>query len=286
MNSQTLRLGLAALAVAALGSGCATTGGTARDLAARHKDALVQVSCVLKIEGIPGQSGPGEQPLDTIGTVIGADGLTVMSATAINPISILQGMDTDPGGGGQSSIKSSQSNLKIRLADGTEIPATLIMQDDDLDLAFVIPETRKEGAAPFAYVPFDGGAAAQIMDPVIGIGQLGKMFNWEISAGLNHVMARTTKPRTFYALAPGYTGGLGTPVFTACGQPLGILVLRNQPGARRPTGMAVVVPATDVMELAAQARAAAAKRKDTKDKADAAKNGTTAAPASATPAKP
>ncbi len=264
MNVHPLGWSLLALTSLTLGSGCATTARTARDLSVRHKAALVQVSGVLKIEGMPGQSGPAEQPLETIGTVLDAAGLTVVSATTINPVSLLQGMDMDPGGGGRSSIKASPGQIKIRRADGSEVSAQLILQDDDLDLAFVMPDPPKgmEQAPVFEFISLDDSVEARVMDELIGIGQLGKTFNWEVSAGLSRVMAKTVKPRTFYALAPGYTGGLGTPVFSAAGRPVGLVVLRNQPGARRPTSTPVIVPAADVMDLARQAVAAAAKRRD------------------------
>ncbi len=241
----------------------------ARDLSVRHKAALVQISGVLKVEGMPGQMEAAEQPLEAIGTVVEASGLTVVSATTINPIKLLKSMSMGAdtagmGGADLTQVQATPGQLKIRRADGSEVPARLVLQDDDVDLAFLVPEPPPAGAkpAPFAFVSMAGGREAQVMDEVIGLGQLGKMFNWEVSAGVSRIMARTVKPRTFYALAPGYTGGPGTPVFSAEGHPVGLVVLRSQAGEVMEA--AIVVPAADVLDMAAQANEAAARRRNMK----------------------
>ncbi|OQW95107.1 MAG: hypothetical protein BWK77_08050 [Verrucomicrobia bacterium A1] len=261
---------LAALALAGTAQ-AATIEDTARQLLARYKDAIVPVSGVLKIE-IPGggEARTQEQPLETYGTVLTADGLTVVSASALNPLGNIGPIEINVGGQPQSvRPRASTSQIKIRLADGAEVPARQVLTDEDLDVTFLVPDPAKGETAPAfaAFLDFGTGAAeAQTMDEIIGLGRVGKLFNWAPAGGLSRIVARVEKPRTIYLFSTGFTGGLGTPIFTRDGKPLGVVVLRRQPGG--PAGSRqiavnqapIILPAADLADLVKQAAAAAAKK--------------------------
>lgn len=264
---------LAALALAGAAQ-AATIEDTARQLLAQYKDAIVPIGGVLKIE-IPGggEARTQEQPLETYGTVLTAGGLTVVSASALNPLGNIGPIEINVGGQPQSvRPRASISQIKIRLADGTEVPARQVLTDEDLDVTFLVPDPAKGETAPAfaAFLDFGPGVEAQAMDEIIGLGRVGKLFNWAPAGGLSRIVARVDKPRTIYLFSSGFTGGLGTPVFTRDSKPLGLVVLRRQPGG--PAGsrqMAVnqapiILPAADLADLVKQAVAAAKKPKDEK----------------------
>jgi S1-C subfamily serine protease len=157
--------------------------------------------------------------------------------------------------------KTQFSDVKMRLADGTEIPARLIMKDPDLDLAFIAPEKDGEAALPtFTYVDLKNGARANELDVVVALGRLGKSLNRESTVNLGRLSAVVRKPRTFYVGT--IAQALGVPVFTLEKEILGIALMRKGPGGGGMSlgnimggGMApVVLPAEDVLEVAEQAK--------------------------------
>jgi hypothetical protein len=182
------------------------------------------------------------------------------------------------------------------MADGTEVPAKLVLRDDDLDLAFVLPT---QPGKKFPHLNLAGGGNAEVkpLDPLFVIWRLGQSLDRQPAVAITRVSAVVNKPRTFY-LCSGVES-LGTPAFTADGKPLGIVVMRKQ-GLDAGSGnfmsmmssggiSPIIVPAADVAEVAQQALA----KKDAPPAADAPQNDTPAvhdAPAPAhrgtTPQKP
>ena len=247
-------------AAALLASGCATArlGPVSRDTLARYRDAVVQVNSILKIEVTGGSSSGAaqEQPIETLGTVVHPSGLTVVAASALNPLGAIGTLDIQ---GTSVRPQGSTSQIRLRMPDGTEIPMKQVVTDDDLDLAFLAPDPEKPAPKrTFSAVTLDPKAEVKVMDELISIGRAGKLFNWEPSVGAVRVFAQVTKPRINYLFSGGYSGGLGTPVFTADGRCMGIIVLKRSPATlsgRQMTsgGAAVILPAADVAEVAASA---------------------------------
>lgn len=258
---------LAALAVTAQGF-AGPLEDTARRIVAEHAAAIVPVSAVLKIE-VPGDDSPSqEQTIETYGTVISTNGLTVASATSLNPIGGIGAMEVPIGGRLQSvTPRGTVAQIRVRLPDGDEVPMRQVLTDEDLDLAFLAPDPGEGVAAPpFPHrVDFGSNSTAQVMDEVIGLGRAGKLFNWAPAVGATRIIARVEKPRLLYLFGAGFVGGVGTPVFTADGRTLGLVVMRRQrAGGSRGFAMnqaAVIVPAADVADLARRAQEAAARPK-------------------------
>lgn len=250
--------------------------GAAREVFARHQDGVVWVSAVMKMRaggGLGAMFGRQEQKVEAVGTVVHESGLVVLSYTMLDPSAMLNAAMANVGGGeeGKVEFKTELSGVKIRLADGTEIPGKLVLRDDDLDLAFVMP-TEKGKKIPFVPLGGAGGdaggeagaAAVKPLDPLVVIWRLGQNLDRQPAVALGRVSAVVTKPRTFY-LVSGLEA-LGTPAFTADGKALGIVVMRKQMGDGGGLGgmlsmaggggiAAVVVPGEDVMEVAQQALA-------------------------------
>ena len=231
----------------------------------QYKDAIVNITGVLKVEisGLPMGTQTEEQDIEAVGTIVDASGLTVTAASSINPMSMVGEIEVNVGGTPQKiTPKGTTSGIKLRLADGTEIPARVVLTDSELDLAFLMPEETVSG---LSFVPVAGGASAEALDEVICLGTMGKLLNFQPAIGLNRIVAKQAKPRTVYVLTPVFMGGPGTPVFLTDGRVLGVIAVRKQPakeqGARIAAGGApVVVCASDVADAIGQARDAAAKK--------------------------
>lgn len=259
------RLPPAALAVAMAGiAAAASLEDTARSVMSQRANAVVPISAVLTIE-VPGEaSRPQEQNVETYGTIVGPNGLTAVSATALNPLGNIGPIDVNIGGSTRSvSPRGDVSQIRMRLPDGAEVPMRQVLRDDDIDLALLAPDTeagqpKPEFPAPIVFEQ----ATAQPMDEVIGLGRAGKLFNWAPAVGVSRIIARVEKPRVMYLFSAGFVGGVGTPVFRTDGTPLGLILMRRQQGASGPRGFtmnqaAVILPAADIAELVRQAAAAA-----------------------------
>jgi hypothetical protein len=197
----------------------------------------------------------------------------VASLTSVDPVSAMGEMKANVGGRQMTiKLKSELSDVKYRFADGTEVPARVVLKDPDLDLAFIAPEKPldDENKGKFAVIKLAGAAKkAGLLDRIISLGRLSKDLNYTPTVRLGRVAAVVTKPRTFYLGA----ASLGSPVFTGAGKLLGICVSRSKGGSGRGSGMQgnvamtpVILPAEDVQEIATQA--AAEMNKAAKKKAD------------------
>ena len=150
-------------------------------------------------------------------------------------------------------IETEVSDLKIMLADGTEIPAEIVLRDKDLDLAFIRPKTKP--ASPMDAVDLAKSAPAQVLDEVVALNRLNSAASRAFSASVERISAVVQKPRTFYI--PDSTMSattMGSPAFLANGNVLGVFVMRavSSTGGRANL-TAIILPADDVLKGAKQA---------------------------------
>ena len=238
----------------------------AREVFEKNQNAVVWVSAVMKMRaggGLGAAFGRQEQKVEAVGTIIHESGLTVLSYTNLDPASLFNSMQGSFGGE-KIEFKTELSGVKIRLADGTEVPAKLVLKDEDLDLAFVMPTDASKKNLPFLKLDAAGDApAVKALDPLIVVWRLGQALDRQPAVGVIRVAAVVNKPRTFYVCSG--LESLGTPAFSADKRPLGIIVVRKQATEGGGLGMmmsggsgglaAVVIPTADVMEVAEQALA-------------------------------
>lgn len=220
-----------------------------RAIFTKNQHAVVTVSIVLKVTYASSgpSSAPQEAKQEATGTVIDPSGLTVLALSACDPADMYQRMDP------RYKIETEVSDLKIMLADGTEIPAEIVLRDKDLDLAYLRPKTKP--ASPMTAVDFTKAAPAQVLDEVVALNRLGTAASRAYSASVERVAAVVQKPRTFYI--PDSTMSattMGSPAFLMNGDVVGLFVMRavSSTGGRANL-TAIILPADDVLKGAKQA---------------------------------
>ena len=236
-----------------------------REVVKKWQDSIVNVRVVLKtrmsMAGREIQSS--DDTVEGVGTVIDPSGLTVMSLGTLNPGGMMTKMMGSMAGGEQKmEISSEPADLKMRLPDGRELAAKIVLRDEDLDLAFIRPTTKLD--KPLVAVNLADAAKPALLDQVVVLSRLGRVGGWAPGASLFDVGAIIEKPRTFYVLS-GTGGSMGSPAFLPNGKVVGLLTLR-QVEAGRPSMMsmmggieslgllAVILPAADVLEISKQAQ--------------------------------
>jgi len=237
----------------------------ARDIVKKWQDAVVNVRVVLKMRmSVSGREmQASDDPVDTVGTVIDPSGLTVLSLGSLNPGAMMSKLMGAAGGGGQPQVEitSEPTDVKIRLSNGRELPAKIVLRDEDLDLAFLRPTTKPD--TPLVAIDLSEAAKPALLDQVLVVSRLGRVGGWTAGAALHDISAIIEKPRTFYVLG-GTVAGMGTPAFLMNGRIVGLLTLRqieagraslaSMIGGSEGMGMlGVILPAADVLEIARQA---------------------------------
>lgn len=236
----------------------------ARDLVKKWQEAVVNIRVVVKMRMSMGgrELQSNDDTIETVGTVIDPAGLTVVSLSSVNPGPMMTKLMASGNGSGQGvEIVSEPTDLRLRLADGREVPSTIALRDEDLNLAFIRPITPPE--KPFVAINLADYAPPALLDQVVVFGRLGRVGGWAPSAALRDIGGIVLKPRTFFVLA-GDTAGTGTPAFLPSGKVVGILTVR-QIANDRPSAFAgmsgseglgllpVILPADDVLEISKQA---------------------------------
>lgn len=216
-----------------------------RALLKRYADTIVGVELVVTLKGMQGerQLPPREQKVEINGTLVTAKGLTVLSLAGIDPRGTIP-----PNIAAQIRFDEPEfKEVKLRLTDGTEIPARVVLKDADLDLAFIapVPESVPAGALPF--VDLANRAEPVVLGTYYSVARAPKLQQRVPAVRIIYVPGIIEKPRRFL-LASEYNPGC--PSFDAEGKVLGI-ALRHVAGGQS-TGN-IILPAEDVAEIAKEA---------------------------------
>ncbi|MBW1898103.1 MAG: trypsin-like peptidase domain-containing protein [Deltaproteobacteria bacterium] len=212
-----------------------------RSIFQKHCAAVVKVKLVIKLRiFISGNEVKNSELIsETTGTILSPSGLTLVSLNT-----------TEPGKLGGKNLDSEIGDIKIIFHDGKEVPATLVLRDSDLDLAFIMP--LKKLTPPVHSIGSLKITEPEILDEFFSLGRLGKLGSREPSISFDRIHAIVKKPRTLYI--PSFTRELGSPVFSNNGDWIGVILVRyNKTGRTTPRAMSVILPASDIMEVAGQA---------------------------------
>jgi S1-C subfamily serine protease len=237
----------------------------ARDIVARRGDAIVRVMGTLKARMSAGgrDNQMPDQAVEASATVIDPTGLAVLAMSSIEPGNII---GKNPQFAAKKVTMTTELvDLKLRLADGKEVPATIVLRDSDLDLLFVKPVTAP--ATPMSAIDSAAGPLGA-MDPVVIVQRFGEVTGWKTGSALGTVEVVIDKPRRFYQIAMVTTGnGIGAAVFDTKGLFAGIVTLRATDEAKgnaltglsgdglRALGMIPsVLPASDIRDVAKQVK--------------------------------
>lgn len=252
-----------------------------RKLSNEYKDSVVWLSVLAKTSMSVDGDAPAqlktalaaqdkEMKTETTGTIIDASGLIVASLNNLDMSSAVNGQTANtPMGPIKIKATSEIKELNVITADGSEIPADLVLKDEDLGLAFIKIRSESEEAKGFTFKPIDltQSAKGDVLDDCVVLGRLDETLNREASVDSAEISGVTTSPRTFYRIN---TDKFGSPVFLQDGKLLGITVVRKPKGGdgenKRMTP--VVLPAADVAKIVAQAKEAkpvAAKKEEAKE---------------------
>ncbi len=212
-----------------------------------------------------------EQNVEVTGTMIDPSGLTVVSEQSINPAAMLTSFMSSYSRREMSDFKF-ESNITetiIVLDDGTEVPADVVLKDEDLDFAFIKP---KETSDKFVHIPMKvRERPLEMLEDFFVIGRLGKSENRAIHLNTGMILSIVKGPRTLYVCDQEVSGNsLGCPAFGADGSAIGLFVARrNQAGGEDNSMNAfmslmtgkvgqsgsvwILRPVEDVLEIAHQA---------------------------------
>ena len=224
-----------------------------REVLAKNQSSVVTVLLVIRQQlAMPGRASRDiEIKSEVTGTVLDETGLTLISLSESDPSSLMDTMRSNPGG---MRMETEIRDVKILLADNTEVPAEIILRDKDLDMAFIRPIERLE--RPFAHVNLSDSGQVEVLDVVVALNRLGKVVRRAYTASLERIEAVVHKPRTFYVPGndPTYTD-LGSPAFTIEGKFVGVFLMRaikSGTGRLRDNVATVLVPAADILEAVKQ----------------------------------
>ncbi len=228
---------------------------TGRELVKLHADSIIGVEMVVTVKMTMGDRAmpPRENKIDVNGTVLAASGLTVTSLAAIDPRTQLEALRNMTGGQRLEISDTDYKEVKLRLADGTEVPARVVLKDADLDLAFIAPDPEAAVKREFIPVKLEEDAAGQVLDTYYVISRAPKALQRVPMVRPTLVLGIVEKPRRMFLAADQQ---MGCPLFDQKGRILGISVQNLNSG--RQSGL-VVLPAADVLEITKQALVEAAK---------------------------
>ena len=265
---------------------------TARALAAKSSKAVVTVELVVSIKGGPMGGGDEEQEIEVVGTVIDPSGLTVVSASELDPTTMLKALLGGMGGMfGGGDMESVVKETLIVLQDGTEFEADVVLKDADLDLAFIRP---RDTETKFDWIELKPRTKPpEMLEEIFVLSRLGRLQNRVPALSLGTVKAIVKGPRPFYICdSEASSGSLGCLAFDSSGQPLGLFVMKQAAGGGADSAMAmgflsilmgagsnrsatatILRSIEDVLEIAEQAKTAKAPEPEESDDDDAEDDG-------------
>ena len=212
---------LAAL-LAAAPAARAVSDDELKSLVARYAPAVVAVKAVVKVElQMGGQGRDQEQTFDLLGVVVDPSGLVMISNAQISSSRLKEMMTALGMADEKFQFSMTPTEFKV-LFEGDEQgrPAFLAAADTQLDLAFL--QLEQPGEAPLPAVDFAAGGEPMVGQEVVGVARLNASFDHAAYFEQARVSGEVRKPRRAWVL-DGSLSSLGLPVFSAAGQPLGVI---------------------------------------------------------------
>jgi len=216
--------------------------GFMKTIMQERQDAVVLTKTVVEMFD-------SERKMEGLATIISDEGLAVISLSGIDPGSFYRAGFDDV------NVK----DIKMVLADNTEIPSRIILRDPELDLAFIKPVEPLDQKLTF--VPLSEHATPEMFDQVVILSRLGSAVGNVPSLAIARIQAIIEKPRIMFMPDPftGLVSGMGTPVFSLDGHVIGILLLKFTRGSDDYAGdlggisslglLPVILPAQEIIDV-------------------------------------
>lgn len=210
----------------------------------KFKPAVISVRVVVSVS-----AGGNSQDTEgwANGAVLDQSGLCVVALSFLDPTDLYAKMGDQ--NGGSTSVKI--ASLRLILADGTEIPAEVVLRDKELDLAYLRPTEAPK--TPYANVDLEKVAEPQLLDEVVIITQLGEVARRAHSVSVDRIETIVDKPRHYFMLGEHRANAvLSAPVFSLDGQFIGLGAMRAinsaGDGGMGDNVLVVIVPAKDIKD--------------------------------------
>ncbi|MCC6546817.1 trypsin-like peptidase domain-containing protein [Candidatus Sumerlaeota bacterium] len=256
-SKRTLGAALLVTALMAAGSGEARADREAMQKFVADKGAaIVTLECVFEIKmNYGGQQQESERKRETDGFIVDEKGMVVTALSNVDPGAFYaKAMD------GEENYTTRLKSLKYVFPDNTEMPASVVLRDSDLDIAVVKPLVAPE--KPMTFISLSESAKPKILSEAYAVGRLGRIARRNIVALSGEVQSIVEKPRTFYIGSSDInrSDSAGVAVFDENGKLYGMTSLYLFPGGRAARGdsdepyISMIVPAEDLQQVAEQAK--------------------------------
>lgn len=203
---------------------------SAREMLDKYKSSLV----VVTVEGRLTTTTDGDplpdqqQQRRTLGVTIRPTGLIVISNSAVDPAVGLAGQKArlDEKVVTIQTAKTVFEKVEISYGDSTVLPATVVGQDIDADVAFVLPDeaaVQKLGRA-FDFVDLANAALSEPADEVVGLSRSSSAYAYMPTVIVGRVTGVFNGDRRYFVTTAGTAQGI--PVFAIDGKVVGITLER------------------------------------------------------------
>ena len=243
----------ASVPVSRAGEGVETAGRAVFD---QYADSVVTVALTVQIQMSLGtRNQASEGAVEVLATVMNDKGLLAVSNSAVDVAAqIREQIASQIPAGTEFNVDTTIKSAMIIMPDGADVPAKVVLQDADLDIAFLQAESPDgEGAetlaAKFTAVPAGGEEKAPKLEPlddIVVLGRTDKSLNRIATVNVGQIETAIRRPRLVYR---ANVSGLGQPVFNGKGELLG-LFLRQSSGEA--AGAIIIRPIQDVLKVAKQ----------------------------------
>ncbi|MFQ3548854.1 MAG: trypsin-like peptidase domain-containing protein [Armatimonadota bacterium] len=223
----------------------------AKNIVKNYGDAVVSIKAVIEITtSYEGETTKRESKQSATGIIINPNGLLATSIGSLNPS---EGFSSRMFDFETSFTQSSEfKDIKVRLADGTEIDYDVKLNDKDLDLMFLLPKASSDKTFP--YIDLNNNTTADIMDTVIVLNRMGIVASHSIAVNTMKIQAIIEKPRKLYSASlTSIWENIGGPVFSNDGKVIGLVLTKSAPSESDSTSffdsdMPVIMPAENIIK--------------------------------------
>ncbi len=210
----------------------AATVAKAREAHAKHSPAVVSIAGNLTLD--ISQMGEQESPIALLGTIVDPSGLVLTSLAALNPLGE-KAVTVEPQPGMEVSISARVSDLWVDLVGGQRIQMEIALSDPLNDIALLRPK-KEEEAKELGKRSLSADPASQLptlLDEVVILGRTSEVANRVATVRISHVGAVVETPRACVLVE----GPVGSPVFNATGQIVGVVTTLSSSDSVDPMAM-------------------------------------------------